>query len=271
MPNVNANGISMYYEQQGSGEPLILIPFLTADNACYAFQIPEYAKQFTCITLDLRGTGQSDKPAANYTTETLADDVAGLMSALGVEKAHVSGFSLGAAVALWLAAKQPDKVKSLSVHGGWDRTDLFQKTVIEHLQMTAKSLDSVPEMVITALFPWCFTPELYVGKPEFIQAVKDFVHSRPAQSVPQFMLQSNAVLSHDVAPVLGRITAPTQLTVGAIDLITSTRYTNRLKPAIRQSELFVFERCAHASLFEQSEEFNRRTLAFLQRQVGVHV
>jgi pimeloyl-ACP methyl ester carboxylesterase len=62
MPQVTVNDITMNYDQQGSGEPLILIPYLTADNACYAFQVAEYAKQFTCISVDPRGAGETDKP-----------------------------------------------------------------------------------------------------------------------------------------------------------------------------------------------------------------
>jgi len=52
-----------YYEQQGAGEPLILIPFLSADNACHAFQVAEYSKHFTCVSTDPRDAGESDKPA----------------------------------------------------------------------------------------------------------------------------------------------------------------------------------------------------------------
>jgi hypothetical protein len=62
MPKVKANGITMNYEQQGAGEPLVLIPYLAADNACYAFQVAEYAKHFTCISVDPRGGGESDNP-----------------------------------------------------------------------------------------------------------------------------------------------------------------------------------------------------------------
>src|ERR1700680_5198824 len=116
MPKVKANNITMHYEQQGTGEPLILIPYLTADHACYAFQVAEYAKHFTCISLDLRGTGESDKPEGQYSTEVLADDVAAFMRELGISKAHVSGLSLGAAIGMWLAAKYPPMVTSLSLH-----------------------------------------------------------------------------------------------------------------------------------------------------------
>jgi hypothetical protein len=54
MPKIKVNGMTMNYDQQGSGEPLILIPYLSADHACYAFQVAEYAKHFTCISIDLR-------------------------------------------------------------------------------------------------------------------------------------------------------------------------------------------------------------------------
>src|ERR1700740_596013 len=101
MPKVRANNITMNYDQQGTGEPLILIPYLAADYACYAFQVAEYAKHFTCISLDLRGAGETAKPEGAYSTETLADDVAAFMQALGIPKAHVSGLSLGAATGMW--------------------------------------------------------------------------------------------------------------------------------------------------------------------------
>jgi pimeloyl-ACP methyl ester carboxylesterase len=130
MPKIKANNITINYEQQGTGEPLILIPYLAADHACYAFQVAEYAKHFTCISLDLRGTGETDKPAGDYSTELLADDVVAFMRALGIPKAHVFGLSLGAAIGMWLAAKHPDKVQSLSLHSGWPKTDPFIRAVI---------------------------------------------------------------------------------------------------------------------------------------------
>src|SRR5688572_27477837 len=128
MPKVKANNLTMNYDQQGTGDPLVLIPYTAADCACYAFQVAEYAKHFTCISLDPRGAGETDKPDGVYTTELLADDVAAFMAALGIQKAHVSGLSLGAAVGMWLAAKHPARVKSLSLHSAWPRTDAFIKT-----------------------------------------------------------------------------------------------------------------------------------------------
>jgi pimeloyl-ACP methyl ester carboxylesterase len=169
----------MNYDQQGSGDLLILIPYLTADHACYAFQVAEYAKHFTCISVDPRGAGETDKPGGVYSTELFADDVAAFMQALGVGRAHVAGLSLGAAVGMWLAAKYPEKVQSLSLHSGWTKTDFFIETVVEGWQVMAKALGSVTEMVILGIFPWCFSPELYAAKPDYIQSLAAFVRGRP--------------------------------------------------------------------------------------------
>jgi pimeloyl-ACP methyl ester carboxylesterase len=268
MPKVKANDITMNYDQQGTGEPLILIPYLAADHACYAFQVAEYAKHFTCISVDLRGTGETDKPDGVYSTEVLADDVAAFMQAAGIQKAHVSGLSLGAATGMWLAAKYPDKVQSLSLHSGWPKTDPFLKTVVEGWQVVAKALESVPHMVVLAIFPWCFTPELFAAKPDYIQALADFIRSRPVQPVAAFIQQSNAVMAHDVEAQLGRIAAPTQITFGRADLLTSTRFADRMNGTIRDSELLIFDGCAHAPLYEKVEEFNQQTLRFLRRHAG---
>ena len=62
MPKVAVDGLTINYEIQGEGEPLVLIPYLAADNACYAFQLPEYTKHFTCVSVDLPGSGESDMP-----------------------------------------------------------------------------------------------------------------------------------------------------------------------------------------------------------------
>ena len=268
MPKVNANGITLNYEQQGSGEPLILIPYLSADNTCYAFQVADYAKHFTCISVDLRGAGESDKPDGDYSTELLADDVAALIDALQITRAHVFGLSLGGAIGLWLAAKYPEKVKTLSIHGAWPKTDAYIDAVVRSWQVLAKGYGNVPDTVIEGIFPWCFTPELYATKRDFIQSLADFVRSRPPMSVDEFMKQSNAVLAHDVEAQLTRITAPAQITFGLNDQVTSVRFAERLRNGIGNSEYYVFERASHAPIYEVTEEFNHQTLDFLQRHAG---
>jgi len=268
MPKIKANGIAVNYEQQGTGEPVVLIPYLAADNACYAFQVADYAKHFTCISVDPRGAGGTDKPAGTYSTELFADDMAAFMQAIGIDRAHVAGLSLGAATGMWFAAKYPDKVKSLSLHSGWTKTDPFLKVVVQSWQTIAKGLGSVTEMVVQGIFPWCFTPELYAAKPDYIDSLAAFVRGRPTQPLDAFLQQSNAVIGHDAEPQLGKIAAPTQITFGRHDAVTSTRFSDAMKNSIPKSEIVIFEDCSHAPIYENVSEFNQKTLAFLKRCSG---
>ena len=227
MPTVRANNLTMNYDQQGTGDVLILIPYLAADCACYAFQIPEYAKHFTCISVDPRGAGETDKPGGVYSTELLADDVAAFMEAMGIQQAHVAGLSLGAAIGMWVAAKYPARVKSLSLHSAWPKTDAFLRAVVEGWQVMARGSGTVAELILLGIFPWCFTPELYAAKPEYIQSLGDFVRSRPAQPLEAFVRQSEAVMAHDAESQLGRIRAPTQITFGRRDLQRTVAFLRR--------------------------------------------
>jgi len=268
MPVVQANGIDINYEVQGEGEPIVLIPYLAADQACYAFQVAEYAKHFTCYSVDLRGAGLSGKPEGEYTTDLLADDVAAFMQAAGVGRAHIFGVSLGAATGMWLAAKYPEAVKSLSLHSAWDKTDPFLRVIVEVWRTMAPALDSVTDMVIQGIFPFCFTPEMYAARPEYVEALAEFVRGRPMPPVDAFLRQSGAVLAHDATTILGGIQAPTLITYGRHDIVTSTRFAAPLTEAIANTELIVFEDCAHAAIYENVEGFNSQTLDFLQRHSG---
>jgi 3-oxoadipate enol-lactonase len=154
------------------------------------------------------------------------------------------------------------------LHSGWPKSDPFIETVLHGWQALAQAMNSVQEMVIQGIFPWCFTPELYAAKPDYIQALSDFVRSRPKQSVDAFIQESDAAIAHDVEGQLGKIGAPTQITFGRYDMVTSTRFAGRLTNAIERSELHIFEDCSHAPLYENVAAFNATTMAFLSRHAG---
>ena len=266
MPQASVDGLSINYDVQGDGDPLVLVPYLSADHASYAFQLPAYTEHFSCIAVDLPGTGESDKPAGPYSTESYADQVAGLLGAIGIESAHVAGMSLGAAVATHLAARHPDRVRSLSLHSPWHAGDRYFTTVVEQWRTMAPVMPTVADVVIEGIFPWCFTPEAYAERPEFIDGLVDFVRSRPAQPVDAFLAQTDAVLAHDASAALARIDAPTLLTFGARDLVCSTRFSEPFSSGIADSELVVFAHLSHAGMHEDPEAFNRASLDFLLRQ-----
>jgi pimeloyl-ACP methyl ester carboxylesterase len=265
MPIVDVDGVSINYDVQGAGEPLLLIPYLAADHACFAFQLPAYTQRFSCIAVDLPGSGESDKPEGPYATETYADQLAVFLGAIGIERAHVAGVSLGAAVATHLAARHPARVQTLSLHSAWDRTDVYLRTILEMWRSLARGLPAVADAVIQGIFPLCFTPAMYDERPDYAQALADFVRGRPAQPLEAFLSQTEAVLAHDASAVLSGVEAPTLITFGAHDLVTSTRFAEPLSGAIAGSELVVFDHLSHGALHEDPDTFNASTLDFLMR------
>ena len=227
MPQVDVDGLAINYDVQGEGEPLLLIPYTSADHACWAFQLPAYTEHFSCIAIDLPGSGESDKPPGPYSTDGQADQVAAFLDAIGIEQAHVAGMSFGAAVGMHLAARHPGRVRSLSLHSGWHASDEYLKIVVEQWRTLATTLPTIADVVIQAIFPWCFTPDMYVERPEFVETLMDFVRRRPAQPVDAFLAQTDAVIAHDASAALGEIDTPTMITFGARDVVCSTRSPNR--------------------------------------------
>jgi pimeloyl-ACP methyl ester carboxylesterase len=265
VPQVDVDGLTINYDVQGEGEPLLLIPYLSADHACYAFQLPAYTEHFSCISVDLPGSGESDKPPGPYSTATYGEQLAGFLGAIGVERAHVAGVSLGAGAAMHLAARHPERVRSLSLHSAWDRSDAYLRSVVEMWRALSAATPTVADAVIDGIFPFCFTPEMYAGRPEFVETLDGFVRSRPAQPLDAFVAQTDAAISHDASAVLGQIQAPTLVTFGAHDLVCSTRFAEPITGAIADSELVVFDHLSHAGLHEDPEAFNSATLGFLLR------
>jgi len=94
------------------------------------------------------------------------------------------------------------------------------------------------------------------------------VRGRPVQPVDAFIQQSEAVIGHDAEAQLGSIRAPAQITFGRRDAATSMRFADPLKNGIRNSELYVFEDCSHAAIYENVAAFNEKSLAFLRSHTG---
>ena len=113
MPTIKTNGINLYYEIHGSGRPLVLIAGLGYDHWMWHKLVPGLAEYLQVIVFDNRGVGQSDKPPGPYNALMLADDAAGLLQALKIEKAVVMGHSMGGFVAQALVLDRPEMVDKL--------------------------------------------------------------------------------------------------------------------------------------------------------------
>ena len=117
MPTARVNGVDIWYRLEGSGPYLLQVPGAVSGHEGYALVTEAMAPHFTVIDFDPRGYGSSSRPAQRYTFDVWADDMAGLLDAIGVERAHVHGGSMGSLVALRYASRHPDRVHGLVLSG----------------------------------------------------------------------------------------------------------------------------------------------------------
>src|SRR4030042_1358651 len=113
MPKASVNGIRIYYEVYGQGEPLLLIMGLGASTMGWQSQTPTFSQHLRVIAYDNRDAGRSAKAEAGYSIADMADDAAGLLGQLGIDAAHVYGVSMGGMIAQELALRHTERVRSL--------------------------------------------------------------------------------------------------------------------------------------------------------------
>ena len=129
MGMIDANGVQLYAEQTGQGDDVIFISGLADEGACWADQAAGLSDRWRITTFDNRGVGQSETPPGEYRITSFAEDTAALMDALGIERVHVVGSSMGGAIAQELALAHPGKVRSLVLNGTYCRGDHFFREI----------------------------------------------------------------------------------------------------------------------------------------------
>jgi pimeloyl-ACP methyl ester carboxylesterase len=256
--------IGMHYVQSGQGEPLVLIMGLGADHTSWGFQVPALSQAYRVIAFDNRGAGQTDQPDVPYTIRGMAADTVGLLDALGIDRAHVAGASMGGMIAQEIALTYPDRVLSLQLHCTIARPDAYLLTTGRAWLKMRAALSR--EEFARALTVWLFSPTTFRERPEFIEALLQNALANPYPASPTgYRRQSEAVAAHDTLDRLRQIRCPALVTVGADDVVTAPRFARAMCERIPHAELVTFENAGHAHFLEAVGDFNRVCLDFLSR------
>jgi len=266
-------GVDVYYEVEGSGDPLLLIMGTSADHTTWAAQVEAYRDNYTVITYDARGTGQSTHPEDlnDYSMRILADDAAALLDWIGVERAHVSGLSLGSATAQELAVNHPAKVATLQLHCTWGRSDEWFIRMIETLEAPVLH-DDLAGYIRTGLL-WVASPTFINDQPDDVAAFeRGVITENPHPPSKAGVLgHIHADKTHDALDRLGFIEVPTLITSGEVDWQVPTRYGLDVQRAIPGSTMHVFRgpHASHIAFHEMVGEWNAFTLGWLDRQARI--
>lgn len=274
MPSAPVGDIELYYEESGSGDPLLLIMGLAADSVAWMMQREAFAAGYRTIVFDNRGVGRSSKPAGPYSIAQMADDTAGLLAALDVERAHVVGVSMGGMIAQELALRHPARVRSLVLGCTYARPDdTVQAQFADSLQAfgatrTADGTIAVdlarldPMAFIQRLLPLTFTPQFIMTElPKLMQMFGGALQY--GFDMPAILAQVAATQAHDTADRLRDIGVPTLVLCGDADLLIPASNSDLLAAGIPGARLVKLPGGSHGFNFETPETFNRTVLEFL--------
>jgi pimeloyl-ACP methyl ester carboxylesterase len=265
MPVVQTNGIELHYTERGSGEPLVLLMGLGADGSLWEEHVRAYERHFRCILVDNRGAGKSAKPAGPYTTKMMAADTIGLMEALGIERAHISGISMGSAIAQEVALASPERVRSLTLNCSWLSCDAYTRNVFETFRAGYEAMR--PDDFAKLLHLFIYTPAYHDQHGDVLAAARQgALGNDNPMPVYAFQAQCDACTSHDTTGRLGTISAPTLITVGDRDIFTPLTLSLAIAKEIPHAKVEVFEGSGHTHHWDSVERFNSITTDFLLQQ-----
>jgi 3-oxoadipate enol-lactonase len=258
-------GRQVYYEIHGEaqGTPLVLVMGMAGScRGWLALQVPEFAPQHRTVIFENRGVGDSQDPGGPFSTADLADDLAGLLDALGIERAHVLGVSLGGMAAQEFALRHPGRLERLVLTGTYARPDAKRRLLLEKWREMARSGTS-PEVFVLERLLWTLQDETLEQK-DLIEAMSE---SFPGSGLPispdLFVRQCDACLRHDSVDRLRQIPHRTLVICGRQDQLTPPKLHRELADEIPNARLVTLSYGAHLIMAESAQRFNETVLQFL--------
>lgn len=252
-------GAKIYWDEQGSGDPLLLIMGLGYPSNAWYRTRPALSKKYKTIALDNRGVGQSDMPAGPYPIPLMASDAAAVLDAAGVERAHVFGISMGGMIAQEFALQYPKQVRSLVLGCTAAGGPLAVRAEPEATQMLMARGTMTQEEAAQAALPFIYDPatpkhlideDLAIRRPWF-----------PRQEA--YTAQLQGILAWESYSRLGQIATPTLVIHGESDRLVPAGNGKLIAENIRGAKLVMLPHASHIFTTDQPEAAQRAVLEFL--------
>jgi aminoacrylate hydrolase len=261
MPKISIGDCSLYYEEHGSGEPLLLVPGLGGVGASFFKQIPELSRHYRVIVHDHRGCGQSDQPVMAYSVEQMTRDVLQLMDRLNIEQAHVLGHSTGGAIGQIIAIEQPKRLKKLILSSTWTHCDGFFKRIFEARHALLKHTEPLSYLRGTTAVLY---PAWWVAQNDAMLAQQERDQAASFPPVEVVLSRIEAIMRFDRREQLSRIRTPTLVSVAIDDNVTPAYYSEALVKAIPGARPKVFEKGGHLPYHIIDRQYTQTVLDFLK-------
>jgi 3-oxoadipate enol-lactonase/4-carboxymuconolactone decarboxylase len=260
MPTIRANGVELFYDLTGpEGAPVVV--FSTSVGATIEMwdpQVGAFADRYRVLRYDTRGHGRSQVVEGHATIDDLADDLDGLLDALGIAKAHLVGLSLGGMTGQTLALRRPEKLESLVLMA----TSAYLPPAEAWTQRAATVRTQGMEAIADTVMGRWFTRAFAERAPHVVAEMrKRFVGHTPEG----YAICCEAIRDMDLRPAINAIRTPTLILAGADDPATPVPMMEDIRSRIPEAELIIVPRAAHLLNIEKPEVVNAHISAFLGR------
>lgn len=267
MPFVQTNGIKLYYELHGNGEPLVLIPGIGYDGWMWHWMIPGLEDHFQVISIDNRGAGQSDKPAGPYTAQILAADIVGMLDDFGIAKAHILGHSMGGFIAQALAIDYPERVDGLILSatnfGGPRHVPITPEAMAVLTDVSGDPIARLRRGIVISC-----APGFAEANPEFVAYWVNYRIAHPIDpagyqaqlAIGMGLLAEAASFEHRLAGV----TAPTLILFGAHDRVVPQANAALLAASLPDARVEILPDAGHFFPFETPDAASAAVIQFLK-------
>jgi 3-oxoadipate enol-lactonase len=265
MPYAISDGTRIYWEESGSGAPLLLIMGLGYSHEMWHRTRPVVSAHYRTILFDNRGVGKSDVPSGAYSIAQMATDAAAVLDAAGIATAHVLGLSMGGMIAQEFALKYPDRVNRMVLGctgcGGSNAIPAAQNVLDVLMARAGMTADEGAEAMV---------PYIYDASTPRERIEEDLaIRRRCFPTAAGYMGQLQAILSWTSFGRLAGIHAPTLIIHGETDQLIPPGNAPILAQAIPDSSLVMLPNASHLFVTDQPEESHRAVLAFLSGEKSV--
>jgi 3-oxoadipate enol-lactonase len=257
---IRTNGIELHYTIDGEGPWLVMSHSLACNGRMWDPQLPALARRFKVLRFDTRGHGLSEAPAGAYTLEALADDVKGMLDALGIRAAHWVGLSMGGMIGQTFALKYPGVLQSLVLADTTSRYPPEAAPIWAERIRIAESQGMEP-LVQPTLERW-FTAPYRASHAAEVARIADMIRATP---VAGYVGCSHAIPRIDLTARLAEIKLPALVIVGEQDTGTPPAMAREIHDNLPGSELVVIASAAHLANVEQPAAFDAALSRFYDR------
>jgi 3-oxoadipate enol-lactonase len=262
MSKIKANGISVHYTLEGSeSSPVITLSHsLATDSSMWEPQMEKLLRSYRILRYDTRGHGETDAPEGPYSLDMLAEDVLGLLQALGIRKTFFMGLSMGGMIGQVLALKTPSMLSGLILCDTSSRIPEETKPVWDE-RIEAVKKKGMGTQVEATIERW-FTPRFRDEHREVVEKVSAMIRATNPRG---YIGCAHAIRALDLTDRLSAIKLPTLIVVGEDDPGTPASASQTIHKRIKGSELVILKSAAHLSNIEQAEAFSTAVLNFLRK------